>query len=165
VSTFVTVGNARQPFARMLRAVAAIARDLPRPVFVQSGATPFQAPDCEIEAFLSITEFERRVAQSDLVITHAGAGSVITAVRAGKVPVVVPRLAGEGEHVDDHQTEFARELARMGRAVAVEDVSNLLAGVREARTRQTEALAAERPATMIGMVADVLRGYAGGSRR
>jgi UDP-N-acetylglucosamine transferase subunit ALG13 len=165
VSTFVTVGNARQPFARMLRAVVVIADDLPGPLFVQSGATPFHDSRFEIEPFLSIAEFERRVAQSELVITHAGAGSVITAVRAGKVPVVVPRLAVEGEHVDDHQTEFARELARAGRVVAVENVSDILAGVREARARQGKPPEAQRPSSMIGMVADVLRGYADRSRR
>ena len=95
-------------------------RDLPQPVFVQSGSTPFDAAGCEVAPFLAMSEFERRVAQSTLLIMHAGAGSVITAVRAGKVPVVMPRRARFGEHVDDHQVEFARELAAAGRIVVAE---------------------------------------------
>ena len=51
---------------------------------------------------------------ADYVITHAGVGSVMTAVRLGKVPIVVPRRQAEGEVINDHQFELATELSRMG---------------------------------------------------
>ena len=114
MSTFVCVGNATQPFRRLLDGVTAIARDLPQPVFVQSGSTPFHAKGCESAPFLNMSEFQSRVDRSKLLIMHAGAGSLITAVRAGKVPVVMARRARYAEHVDDHQIEFARELDRPG---------------------------------------------------
>ncbi len=160
MSTFVTVGNATQPFRRMLDAVAAIARELPQPVFVQSGSTPFQAEGCAGAPFLAMDEFASRVAESTLLITHAGAGSVITAVRAGKVPVVVPRRMRFGEHVDDHQVEFARELAATGRIVVANEAAELLPAVREALARQDGAQPDREASAMVGLIADVLRRHA-----
>jgi UDP-N-acetylglucosamine transferase subunit ALG13 len=160
VSTFVSVGNATQPFRRLLDGVAAIARDLPQPVFVQSGSTPFQVEGCAGAPFLAMGEFESHVLRSTLLITHAGAGSVITAVRAGKVPVVMPRRASLGEHVDDHQVEFARELAAAGRIVVADDVADLLSAAREALARQDSAQRNRDAPAMVGLIADVLRRHA-----
>ena len=160
MSTFVSVGNPTQPFRRLLDAVTIIASELPQPVFVQSGSTPFHADGCESEPFLAMGEFENRVARSELLIMHAGAGSVIHAIRAGKVPVVMPRRAPHGEHVDDHQVEFARELARAGRIVVAEEPVDLLRVVREALVRQASAGHIAEAPEMIRMIADVLRRYA-----
>jgi len=160
VSTFVSVGNATQPFPRLLDGVAAIARDLPQPVFVQYGSTPFHADGCESAQFLEMSEFQRLVCGATLLIMHAGAGSLITAVRAGKVPVVMARRARYGEHVDDHQIEFTRELERAGRVVAANEPAELLFAVREALARQETARWAGPPPPMIGLIADVLHRYA-----
>ena len=158
--TFVSVGNATQSFSRLLDGVTAIARELPQPVFVQSGSTPFPADGGDGAPFLAMSEFENRVARSTLLIMHAGAGSMITAVRAGKVPVVMPRRACHGEHVDDHQVEFARELLQAGRVVIAAEPADLLAAVHEALTLQANTQRAGQPPAMVGIIADVLRGYA-----
>ena len=161
MSTFVSVGNTTQPFDRLLEAVTAVVRDLPQPVFVQCGSTPFHAKGCENVAFLNMSEFQSRVGQSTLVIMHAGAGSLITALRSDKVPVVMARRARYGEHVDDHQIELARELDRVGRIVVANEPADLLPSVREALARQESAHRAT-PASpaMIEMIADVLHRYA-----
>ena len=62
-------------------------------------------------------------------MTHAGAGSVLLALAAGKRPVVVPRLARLGEAVDDHQLVFARHLAGTGTVTIVEDLAELVPAV------------------------------------
>ncbi|MGH6838766.1 MAG: glycosyltransferase, partial [Methylocella sp.] len=120
LSTFVSVGNAYQPFTRLIHAVTSIARKLPQPVVVQHGHTPFDSVDCRGVAFLDMRAFESAVSEAEVVVLHAGAGSVIHALSAGKAPVVMARRAEFGEHVDDHQVEFARELARIGRVVVIE---------------------------------------------
>jgi UDP-N-acetylglucosamine transferase subunit ALG13 len=51
-----------------------------------------------------------------VVISHAGVGAALTALRAGKHPILMPRLATHHEHVDDHQLQVARELERRGLA-------------------------------------------------
>ncbi len=63
---------------------------------------------------MSAGEFMAAAQSSDVVVTHAGVGSVITLLEAGIHPVVVPRLKRRGEHVDDHQLQIAGLLERSG---------------------------------------------------
>jgi UDP-N-acetylglucosamine transferase subunit ALG13 len=160
VSTFVSVGNATQPFRRLLDEVARLAAALPQPVLVQHGFTPFDSNICQAVRFVDMSEFERLVAEADLLILHAGAGSVIHAVRAGKVPVVMPRRARHGEHVDDHQLEFAQALATAGRLVLTEEPEQLREVVYQALARQKEAGQAHASSLMLNMIDDTLVAYA-----
>jgi UDP-N-acetylglucosamine transferase subunit ALG13 len=54
------------------------------------------------------------LARSDVVVTQGGPGGIMDARRAGRLPVVVPRLAAMGEVVDDHQVAFTQHLAGLG---------------------------------------------------
>jgi len=101
-------------------------------------------------------QFEQLVAESELLILHAGAGSVMHAVRAGKIPVVMARKARLGEHVDDHQEELARELERAGRVVVAERPEELLSACIKAKAAQSNAAAEPRIPPMIAMVAAAL---------
>jgi len=130
--TLVTVGNGRQSFQRLLDAVERIAHVLPRPVIIQCGHTPFSSPDLEVRNFIENEEFLRLLNDASLVISHAGAGTIIQAVRAGHLPVVMPRLVRYGEIVDDHQLELAEALGRVGKVVPVLDPSDLGAATRKA---------------------------------
>lgn len=163
MSTFVSVGNATQPFMRMLEAVCKIADQLPQPVFVQFGAaSSFDCPACAGAAYIDMEAFERRVNEAELLILHAGAGSVIHAVRAGKTPVIVPRRASLGEHVDEHQHEFARELEKTGKVVLAHDAATILSAARLALQRQQmQATEAPHEAAMVGMVRRALGGAPG----
>lgn len=133
VSTFVSVGNATQPFERLLVGVCRLASVFPQPVVVQHGHTPFTCPIGESYAFLDMSAFEALMATAEVLILHAGAGSVLNAIRAGRVPIIVPRRAALGEHVNDHQLEFARQLAIEGRVLLVEDVEDLGGAVAKAK--------------------------------
>lgn len=133
---FVTVGTHEQPFDRLLRAVDALVADgsLDEPVFVQAGYCGYEPRRCEWERFLPAREMRERMEAADVVVTHGGPSSFIEAMAAGKVPVVVPRRAELGEHVNDHQVEFVRAVAeRMGGIVPVYDVSALGGAIEEAR--------------------------------
>ena len=47
-------------------------------------------------------------------------------LQIGKTPIVVPRQHQFNEHVNDHQVEFARNVAqRMGTIIPVEDIETL----------------------------------------
>jgi UDP-N-acetylglucosamine transferase subunit ALG13 len=161
VSTFVSVGNATQPFSRLLDEVARLALTLPRPVIVQHGETPFLPDVCKVISFVEMSEFERLVAEAELLILHAGAGSLIHAIRAGKVPVVMPRRAEYGEHVDDHQIEFARALAAAGRVVVAYQPAQLGDAVRRALALQRSAGKVVADASvMLRLLDETLAGYA-----
>jgi UDP-N-acetylglucosamine transferase subunit ALG13 len=58
------------------------------------------------------------IASADVVIAHAGCGSSIDALAAGKKPVLVPRRGEYGENVDDHHALIAEELDSRGLAIA-----------------------------------------------
>jgi UDP-N-acetylglucosamine transferase subunit ALG13 len=63
---------------------------------------------------------------------------MIHALRAGNMPIVMPRRKHYGEHVDDHQLEGARALAAEGRIVVVYEPAELPAAIDEARTRSSQ---------------------------
>lgn len=159
MSTFVSVGNATQPFERLLRAVSEVAGQLPQPVFMQFGAAATTHwPGCTGVAFMDMAQFEERVKHAELLILHAGAGSVIHALRAGKVPIVVARRAHLGELVDDHQLEFARELEQAGRIVTATDAPSIAAAAPRVLARQRAASAAgHAPSPLVDLVARALR--------
>ena len=132
LSTFVTVGNATQPFDRLLRTVAELSAKFPQPVIVQRGPSTISHRGWEVREFLRMDEFESLIEHSALLIMHAGAGSVIHAVRAGRLPIVMPRRAKYGEHVDDHQVEFATALSSTGHVLLAQDSSELSGSIQTA---------------------------------
>ncbi len=156
---FVTVGNAQQSFDRMLRAVdGALARH--PGAFVgtcQHGPSAVRPRGLRTVASLSRTEFDAEVEAAEVVVTHAGVGSVQTALRAGHVPIVMARRSGLGEIVDDHQLQLVQEFARTERVLVAGDEDDLAAllgafarGERRGRTAgeraQADALASLRAA-------------------
>ena len=161
MSTFVSVGNATQPFCRLLEAVARLTSVLPLPVVVQHGVAPFYAQDCRAVPFVGMEEFESLVVKAELLIMHAGAGSVMHALRSGKVPVVMPRRARYDEHVDDHQMEFAQALAETGRIVVAENQEQLADAVRRALSLQCGLNnLVKPPSAIVRLVNETLAGYA-----
>lgn len=51
---------------------------------------------------------------SDVVVSHAGVGSILASLSSGKVPVVVARQKAFNEHIDDHQFDIADLLDEKG---------------------------------------------------
>jgi beta-1,4-N-acetylglucosaminyltransferase len=131
VPTFVSIGNGTQSFARLLEEVKRISHDLPQPIIVQYGRTPFQATGIQSFDFTDESEFLRLLTECSVFITHGGGGSVFTAIKLGKKPIVVPRRAGFNEIVDDHQIAFTEELARLGKIVPVYEVRSLVPAVKQ----------------------------------
>ena len=156
MSTFVTVGSATQAFDRLLQAVSLISAELPRPIVVQRGPSIVSHRDWESQPFISMDEFERQIQQSSLLIMHAGAGSVIHAIRAGRLPIVMPRRAVDGEHIDDHQHEFATALASTGHVLLARDTAELRSAVHAALAAPGRRAAA--PTQLVQHIRDVLAG-------
>ncbi len=139
---FVTVGTHEQQFDRLVRAVDGLVADgaIAEPVFVQTGYCTYVPRHCEWARFVPAPEMRGRMEGADVVVTHGGPSSFIEAMAAGKVPVVVPRLAKYCEHVNDHQVDFIREVAeRKGGIVPVYDTANLSAAIEEARRLTDDA--------------------------
>jgi UDP-N-acetylglucosamine--N-acetylmuramyl-(pentapeptide) pyrophosphoryl-undecaprenol N-acetylglucosamine transferase len=71
-----------------------------------------------VEQFISHNELADAMAAADVVVCHAGVGSALTAMAAGRFPIVVPREESRGEHIDDHQAEIAAGLESLGLAIS-----------------------------------------------
>ena len=114
----VCLGTELWPFPR---AVESVLRALPdAQVTWQTGSTSVTHAGTRLQQWLPAAELQAAIARADVVVTHAGVGSVLTCLRLGKVPVVLPRTARHAEHIDDHQLQFAALLARRGLAVCVD---------------------------------------------
>ena len=125
VLIFVTVGNARNPFSRLVRAADAIAEQTDEEVVIQCGHTDVEVFHANIVKFLTMEQYEKIVQDARVIISHAGAGSVIAALAARKRIIVVPRLRRFSEHVNDHQLEIAAELQRVGYVESCTSVDEL----------------------------------------
>jgi UDP-N-acetylglucosamine transferase subunit ALG13 len=129
----VTVGT-QGPFDRLIRAVDKWAGMRGKAdIFAQIGPSDYQSEHIRTERFIDATEFRRRVETADLVIAHAGMGSIITALELGKPIVVMPRRASLGEHRNEHQVATARQFAEQGRIMVALDEEELVDRLDELR--------------------------------
>lgn len=127
VRVFLTVGS-QMPFDRLSAAVASWAREGGRgrghdrardpeqargAVMAQLGQTsllPTDLAGLQWQALLTPPQYEQACTQTDVIVAHAGMGSVLTAMGLGKPLVVMPRRGALRETRNDHQVATARHL-------------------------------------------------------
>ncbi|MFZ4536449.1 glycosyltransferase [Propionivibrio sp.] len=122
---FVTVGT-QLPFDRLIRTVDAWAgRTGRRDILAQIGPSELHPQFIEYHPFLSPPEFTRHFSNAELVIAHAGMGSILSAMSLGKPILVIPRRAGLNEHRNDHQFATARCFKETGNILVALDEQEL----------------------------------------
>lgn len=128
---FVTVGT-QLPFDRMVAAADTWAKQHPEVrVVAQVGQAQRTFDVVEAHASLSLEAFDKHVQEADVVIAHAGIGSILTALRLCKPVIIMPRRAAMGEHRNDHQLSTCKRF--MGRpGVYVAEDESALADVLDA---------------------------------
>ena len=57
---------------------------------------------------------EEYITMSNIVITHAGVGTIMECINKNKEIIVLPRKEENGEHVNNHQEEIAYEMEKKG---------------------------------------------------
>lgn len=132
---FVTVGTLPNDFSRLLKKIDELIEQniIDGKVFAQKGHSKYVPENYEFTDFLNSTEFEDAVKKSEVVITHGGVGSLMTALKFGKKVVAVPRYKRFGEIDDDHQLDITQELERQGKIIAVYEIDNLAEAIRKAK--------------------------------
>ena len=111
---FVTTGT-QLPFDRLVRAVDAWAGRAGPPceIFGQvlpDAAAPHVPRHFETRARLTPAEYEEILDRARLIVSHAGMGTILTALTRGKTICIMPRQARHGEHRNDHQLATAQRL-------------------------------------------------------
>ncbi|WP_169140505.1 glycosyltransferase [Aromatoleum toluolicum] len=116
---FVTVGT-QLAFNRLVEAVDKWAEaNSDVEVFGQIGPSGLQPRAMTHADFLPPAKADELMRQADLIVSHAGMGSILTALRYQRPILIMPRKAGLGEHRNDHQFATARWLdGRPGVSVA-----------------------------------------------
>lgn len=120
----VTVGM-QLPFDRLIKAMDGLAPSLSLPVIAQTGKGSYVPQHMEARPKISPGEFEDLMREAQLIVSHAGIGTVLTAARVGKPVLLMPRRADLGEHRNDHQLATARSLAGRGGILIALDESEL----------------------------------------
>ena len=140
---FLTLGSHEQPFIRAVEAALPLAES-GEDLFVQAGATPAPADLSENvhwQQWMPYPDMVKTMRAADVVICHAGVGSIMQSLELGKVPVVIARLAEHGEHVDDHQLQIADRMSERGLIVRHELTGDIATAVQQARNLSRGAVA------------------------
>lgn len=141
----VMLGSERFPFPRAVEAVAAALPPSADVVWQLGNTAAPRGLQGEVHRWLPFNELKEEAERADVVVTHCGVGSVLMALRAGKCPVVIPRLRELGEHVDGHQMELARNLEASGLAfVATPQVRDVRVLLQASAAREAVLLAGVR---------------------
>jgi len=108
---FITVGTEKYPFNRIFKIMDDLINEriINHEVFGQIGTSTYIPKAFAYRRFLSYPELSETIQRSDIVISHAGIGSIITCLNHHKMPILFPRNRQYKEHVDDHQTEFMKK--------------------------------------------------------
>lgn len=107
---YVTVGKMPLSFDRLVRAADELAALSDEAFFIQRGSGRYRPSSAPYADFLEFAEAEDLLRRARLVVSHAGIGTIIGALRAGTPIVVMPRRRMHREHFDDHQLEIAGAL-------------------------------------------------------
>ncbi len=116
---FITVGTEKFPFDRLLRAIHRAKEEgrIKDEVYAQTGSSVGSYPLFLCRKFYDLDEQMKMVKEADIVVAHAGIGSMLLCSSLGKVPVFFPRQSSLGEHFDDHQMELAQKVGSLGKAL------------------------------------------------
>ena len=143
---FAAVGTQKFPMDRLLKELDRLAGEalVTEEIFAQAGTSGDEPRHYRCSPFLAQEEMNRYVEACSILICHAGVGTMLAGLKAGKKVIVVPRRASFGEHVDDHQLEIAQSFASAGYVKAVEDMAQLHDAIRECETWQPPRFVSNR---------------------
>ncbi len=114
------------PFDRLVRTVDQWAARAGRgDVFAQIGPTEWRPSHVAWKQFLEPAAFRAQLAEASVIVAHAGMGSIITALEAGKPILVMPRRGDLRETRNDHQVATALRFRELGRIAVAMDEAEL----------------------------------------
>jgi UDP-N-acetylglucosamine transferase subunit ALG13 len=95
-------------------------------VIMQTGSTVYNPKN---GVFFNFVDDDEKILnffkQARVIVAHAGAGTLLTALSLNKPIIVVPRQKKYGEHIDDQQIELATILSNQKTVIAVYDIDEL----------------------------------------
>lgn len=130
---FIIVGIEKFPFDRFLKAIDNGIRSgkINEEVFAQIGNSKYTPSSFRYTQFLPFNEVIDLIKAASVLVTHAGVGSTLLCLELGKIPIIFPRIANLGEHLDDHQVEFAKQMEKERKVLAAYNEEDLLNKIKD----------------------------------
>ncbi len=133
---FVTVGS-MLPYDRLVCVMDAwCAAEQGHTAFAQIGEGSYTPEHMQWARALPPAEFGRMIRSADIIVAHAGMGSIITAMEAGKPIVVMPRRVAYREVTTEHQVHTVGWLLGKPGIFVADDEAALPAAIGAARQYQ-----------------------------
>lgn len=127
---FVTTGT-QLPFDCLIRAIDEIAADLGKEEIVaQSQKGSYVPHNIKVIQYLCTAEYKDMMSRARLIVSHAGTGTIISALMLKKPIIVMPRRASLGEHRNEHQLATVKKFEELQFVYAAYDNKQLQSLVR-----------------------------------
>ncbi|AVO32351.1 glucuronosyltransferase [Stenotrophomonas maltophilia] len=147
----VTVGT-QFGFNRLIELMDSLAAsDNDLKIFAQIGTGTYIPSYMAWERDISPVRFPQVIADSDVIVSHAGMGTIISCRLAGKPLVIVPRQASLGEHRNDHQLATAKRLGSLHGCFTATTADDVIAGIRKSKLSDQEPEFPELEALITGL--------------
>ena len=123
----VMLGTQNNSFHRLLEELDKLIKKeiIQEEVIVQAGHTKYKSKNMEIFDLIPKEEIKKFQQEATYIITHGGAGSIISSIKCGKKVIAVPRKHEYGEHVNNHQEEIVDLFNAKGYILGINDVTEL----------------------------------------
>ena len=154
----VLLGTQNNSFHRLLEEVEKNIENenINEEVIVQAGYTKFEpyTKKQPIKVFSTISreELDSLIAKANLVISHGGVGSMITANQKGKKVIAVPRYKKYHEHVNEHQVDTIEIFAKRGYVMPLKDVEELGKALNEINDFNPKKYEKDENSNIIGII-------------
>ncbi len=122
---FVNVGST-YPFDRLIKEMDLVAKDKRYDIFLQTGKSNYLPKNCKHKDFFDDVGFQKMLAWANIVVSHAGVGSILEVVEAKKKLILIPRMKKFREAVDDHQIEICKAFNEKFKIPWEADAKNLI---------------------------------------
>jgi UDP-N-acetylglucosamine transferase subunit ALG13 len=101
------VGSRKYQFNRLFVKLDKLCEEglIKEDIFAQIGVSTYKPKHFKYKDFISSEDFQLKVNDANIVISHGASGSIMRALNAGKKVIAVTRLEKYGEHINDHQIQ------------------------------------------------------------
>lgn len=143
---FICLGTQKFQCNRLLKEVDRLVEQglIQEKVFAQRGHSEYVPTQYESVELLDRDNFEKRIAQCSMIISHSGVGTIISAINYHKPIIVFPRLKKYKEHVDDHQLDIARAFHKKHLVLMYNEGDNLSELIKRGKNFQFESYTSQR---------------------
>ena len=123
----VSLGTQDKQFTRLLIMIQKLIEDkiIVEEVIVQAGYTKFESSQMQIFDYVSMEKFNSLLNECDLLITHGGVGTIMSALKIKKPVIACARLSEYQEHHNDHQCEIINSFSDSGYLIKCDDQNDL----------------------------------------